>query len=143
MNLRKVGIKCLRKPPYRGARGRSEEKYNKEKRLLVPRVCALMAVCWLVVSPALAYTECTRPVKKIWNSLASNRSVWIVFSDGGGAIWKDAPQVTEEQLGRLFSQALTAHATGRHLIVRYPEDGLTCPPANNRDDVLGVWLSDQ
>jgi len=64
-------------------------------------------------------------------------------SDGGGTISKSTSQVSEAQLARFFTMALTAQTTGKKLRVRYPEDNISCPPpSGNRNDFLGVWLLD-
>lgn len=88
-----------------------------------------------------SYSECVRPVKNIWTSLANARTVWIIFQDVGSAVFKSESQLTEGQMSRFVSFALSAQATGRNLIVRYPEDDLTCPPTGKaRNDIEGFWV---
>lgn len=88
-----------------------------------------------------AYTECDRPITGIWNSTNGSGSVWIKFGDGGSAIYKSEEQLTEGQMSRFVSFALTAQTTGKKLTVRYPDESLTCPPSGDaRDDVMGIWI---
>lgn len=103
---------------------------------------AFVLTVLLVSSSALAFTQCTRPVDLVWNSLTASTSVWITFSDGGSAIFKTEAQLTEGQMARFASYALTAQASDRDLIVRYPENGLQCPPTGSaRGDVEGIWIT--
>ncbi len=96
----------------------------------------------LISAGASAFTECTRPVDRIWNSLTASSSVWMTFSDGGSAIFKTEAQLTEGQMARFVSYALAAQASGRNLIVRYPENGLQCPPTGAaRNDAEGIWIT--
>ena len=92
---------------------------------------------------AYATTECARPVSNLWNSLSSDKQVWVTFSDGGGAIYKTEGLITAGQMNRFFSQVLAAKTTGNKLVIRYPEDNLSCPPPAgiNRNDVKGIWLA--
>lgn len=91
---------------------------------------------------AHAYTECDRPINLVWNSLSGSESVWVTFDDGGSAIFKAESQLTEGQMARFVSYALTAQASDRSLIVRYPEDGLQCPPVGAaRNDAQGIWIT--
>lgn len=105
-----------------------------------------LVVLFLLVFPSLGFsiTECDRPIQKIWSTAESpdNETVWVVFSDGGGAIYKSQSQISTGQMARFFSMVLTASTTGKDLRVRYPEDGLSCPPSTNRNDFIGVWLVD-
>lgn len=104
------------------------------------KAAAFMAVL-LVTAGAQAFTQCTRPVNLVWNNLLSS-SIWITFSDGGSAIFKTGSQLSETQLARFASFALTAQASNRELIVRYPENGLQCPPTGaSRNDVEGIWIT--
>lgn len=95
-----------------------------------------------LIAPAIGYshTECKRPVAHIWNSMTKDKSVWVTFHDGGGAIYKSEGQITEGQMNRFVSLAITAQTTGNHLTVRYPQDNLSCPPNDTRSDFEGVWL---
>ncbi len=103
---------------------------------------AFVLTTLLMASSALAFTQCTRPVNLVWNSLTSSTSVWITFSDGGSAIFKTEAQLTEGQMARFVSFALTAQASDRALIVRYPENGLQCPPTGAaRNDAEGIWVT--
>jgi len=95
-------------------------------------------------SISFAYTQCERPVNNVWASMTSAQSVWITFSDGGSSIYKRESQITPGQMSRFTSFALTAQTTGKKLIVRYPEDGLSCPPTGSpRNDVEGIWIKGQ
>lgn len=107
------------------------------------RIVLLLAILLFLILPAesFSYTECARPVNKVWTNLISPdfESVWVLFSDGGGAIYKSQSQISTGQMARFFSMALLATSTGKDLIVRYPEDGLSCPPSETRNDFMGVW----
>jgi hypothetical protein len=88
-----------------------------------------------------AYTECSRPIKDVWTTLDSGTGVWVTFSDGGSAIFKNESDLTSGQMSRFVSFALTAQTANKKLVVRYPEDGLVCPPTGaNRNDFQGVWI---
>lgn len=98
----------------------------------------------LFSSSCFGYSECVRPVKDIWNNLGSAQSVWITFADGGSAMYKTESQLSAGQMARMTSMALTAQTTGKSLRVRYPEDGLVCPPTGAaRNDVQGFWIVNQ
>lgn len=95
----------------------------------------------MLSSSAYSFTQCTRPVNLIWNSMTGSNAVWVTFSDGGSAIFKTEAQLTEGQMARFVSFALTAQASDRELIVRYPENGLQCPPTGAaRNDAEGIWI---
>jgi hypothetical protein len=92
---------------------------------------------------ALGHTECTRTPVKVWSALADKTTVWINF-DKGSSIYINESKLTEGQVNRFFSMALTAVTTNRSLTVRYPEDDLQCPPTGEaRNDMLGIWLLNQ
>lgn len=107
-----------------------------------------ITILFLFLAPtsAFSFTQCTRPVKDIWTQLLNNGTsdsehVWISFSDGGQPIYKTQSEISEGQMARFFSMALTAQASGKNLVVRYPEDDLTCPPTGEaRNDFLGMWI---
>lgn len=91
------------------------------------------------------FTDCDRPVKGVWSSMANNTTssqVWVAFSDGGGAILKSESDVSAGQMNRFMSLVLLAKTSRKKLRVRYPENDLSCPPphAVHRDDFSGVWL---
>lgn len=93
---------------------------------------------------SLAYTECQRGVKKVWTNLSASKGFWVVFDDGGSSIYKEENQLTEGQMSRFVSLALTALTAGKSLIVRYPENDLSCPPTNgDRNDIEGIWLESE
>ena len=95
----------------------------------------------LFSSISYSYTECIRPIANVWTSLNSDTSVWITFTDGGSPVYKNESQLTEGQMNRLISFALTAQSAGKNLQVRYPEDGLSCPPVGAaRNDIEGFWV---
>jgi len=101
----------------------------------------VLTSCLFFSTPSFAYTECERPIKNIWNNLTKTPAVWITFSDGGSAISRTEAQITPGQMSRFIAFALTAQTTGKLLIVRYPEDGLICPPKGaKRSDSLGIWI---
>ena len=95
----------------------------------------------LVFTNAHSYTECARPVKSIWINLETGASVNITFSDGGSSISKSESQLTEGQMARFVSVALTAQTTGKQLTIRYPENEMSCPPIGSpRRDFTGFWI---
>jgi len=94
---------------------------------------------------SFAFSECVREVKSVFSSLSGSTSVWVCFitETPGNCIYKDESQLTDGQMARFLSMALTAKTTGKRLQVRYPEDDLVCPPAgSSRNDFLGMWLVD-
>ena len=95
----------------------------------------------LLSSNAWSFSDCIRPVGNIWTSLNSETIVWISFKDGGSPIYVSESLVTEGQMSRFVAFALNAQATEKNLIIRYPEDDLTCPPMGNpRNDMEGFWV---
>lgn len=102
----------------------------------------VMLSLFLLAFNALALTECLRPVQAVWNDeTAGNDSVYITFSDGGGAVFKFSSQVSAGQFNRMYAMGLLALSTGKQLLVRYPDVNLQCPPAANRNDTLGMWIT--
>jgi len=74
--------------------------------------------------------------------MTDNKTVWVSFSDGGSPIYKSENQLSEGQMNRFVSFALTAQTAGNKLVVRYPENDLQCPPKDSaRNDVLGIWIA--
>jgi len=102
----------------------------------------IMVLCMLIASSnAYSFTECMRPVKSIWIDLKTGANVNITFSDGGSSIRKSESQLTEGQMARFVSVALTAQTTGKKLTIRYPENEMSCPPTgSSRSDVTGFWI---
>ena len=97
-----------------------------------------------VPAEVLPYSECDRPVQHIWTNFELPPQVWVTFSDGGSSIYKNTNLITEDQLNRFASFALTAQTTGKKLRVRYPETGLVCPPQGDaRSDTKGIWIVEQ
>ena len=95
----------------------------------------------LVSFNAYAYKECTRPVQDVFMGLNSFNVLWVTFSDGGTAVYINETDITAGQMSRLFSAVLTAQTTGKQLIVRYADSGLTCPTSGSaRNDIEAVWL---
>ena len=105
------------------------------------RLLCVLYIC-TYMSSSFAYTECKRPVKNIWSSMNSAKSVWVTFADNGSAIYKNESQITSGQMARFVSLAIAAQTTGKKLIVRYPDDNLACPPTESRNDFEGVWLTE-
>lgn len=104
------------------------------------RLIASICLSMLVSANAYSYTECSRPVKDVWINL-NGSNVNVMFSDGGSLIRKDETQLSQSQMARFMAVVLTAQATGKNLKVRYPEDGMTCPPTGStRNDIDGVWI---
>jgi|GEM_PF-4195982 len=110
-------------------------------------VSLFIVVVLLFPVVGFGYSECLRPVKKVWNQTKTNASpdqetVWIAFSDGGSPVYKKREQISEGQMARFYAQALTAITSGKKLLVRYPENGLSCPPVGSaRNDILGMWIT--
>jgi hypothetical protein len=104
---------------------------------------AIMVAATMCSVDAMAYTECTRPVLNIFEQFDIHM-IYVSFSDGGGTINKKEGNVSNGDMARFTAMVLMAQATGRPLTIRYPEDGLACPPpAGTRDDFIGVWLKNQ
>ena len=101
-------------------------------------VCtAVFAVC----GPAKAFSECVRPIKNLFQSTSSETMFYVTFDDGGSSIFKRDADISAGQMNRLAAMVLMAQSTGRQLTVRYPEDGLACPPTGTaRSDFTGAWL---
>jgi len=104
---------------------------------------AVGMILLIISSNSFAFSECVRDVKKIWSNFGSSTTVYVCF-ETGSCIYKDESNITEGQMARLMSMALTAKTTGKRLQVRYPEDDLVCPPsgASARNDFIGFWLVD-
>jgi len=98
-------------------------------------------------SNSFAFGECIRSVTNIWSDMQTrtngNNAVYVCF-ETGSCIFKYESQLSDGQMARLVSMALTAKTTGKKLRVRYPEDEIICPPQSvgARNDFSGIWLVD-
>jgi hypothetical protein len=105
------------------------------------KALACVAAVTLCSVDAMAFTECTRPVSGIFEQFDIHM-LFVSFSDQGSSINKKEGNVSSGDMARFTAMVLMAQATGRPLTIRYPEDGMACPPPAgvSRDDFIGVWL---
>ncbi|PXA86120.1 hypothetical protein DMC25_04420 [Caulobacter sp. D4A] len=97
------------------------------KRLLVA-----LALLIAAPAPALAYTECTGPVTRIWADDAG--LVWVVMNDG--TVAKLLPGATSRETW--LSMAMTALTTSRTITARFSG---TQACGAERTDFVGMYLN--
>ena len=106
----------------------------------------ILAMCMaflLSTSSAFAYTQCSRKVTEVWVSM-DGQSIWVIFAQAGhGHVFQDATNPSTVAKDRFYTMALTALTTNKKVIVRYPEDNADCSSQPVRNDILGMWISNQ
>ena len=103
--------------------------------MMIARVATALIAAQLTATPALAYTECTSTVSRVFTG--QGMSVWIALASGKNA-YQGTATVDREAF---ISIATTALATGRTVTVRFEVDGLNCAYAESRGDLLSLWLN--
>ena len=97
------------------------------KIILVGILCAI-----LCPQRALAVTECSVQVKSLFTG--DEGSVWIFFTNGGGASITKA----DSDFEATTSFAVSALLASRPILVRYASDGVAC--SELRNDLIGLYL---
>lgn len=83
-------------------------------------------------SPALAYTQCSTKIRRIW--VGDEGHVWLHLATGGAAVIRPADPDREATL----SVATTALIADRPVVIRYAADGVSCTEV--RFDFSGMYL---
>ena len=102
---------------------------------------------------ANATTECNREVRQVWINVQDG-AVWVCFTNDEGCVYLDGPPTSpgpppivdhqperQEMRDRLFSLGLTAYSTGATVRVRYATSGYDCTIKENRNDFIGMWIT--
>lgn len=83
--------------------------------------------------PALAFTECTVDIKKIY--AGDNGAIYVIYqNDAGFNIAPDDPN-----LKNALTLATSALMNGNQLVVRYKSDNVSCA-TGKLGDFGGLWL---
>ena len=98
---------------------------------------------------AFAYTECTfNKVDYVFLKAANGGTddvyIRLVKPTGDFAvIYKNNNTLSQTQINRIYTAALTAFTAGKKLTVRYPEDNLDCSTLSAaRNDFIGITIRD-
>jgi len=96
------------------------------------RLLAVLVLMMAAPAPALAYTECTAQVTKIWSDDAG--LVWLVMGDGSVA--KILPGVTSHD--SWLAMGMTALTANRTITARF-SGAQAC--GVERADLVGLYLN--
>ena len=104
-----------------------------EGRIMKSLLRYLAVFCIIFSTPALAYTECTSTVAKMYSG--DGGYIWFYFANGGSAYIRNS----NPDFNMLVAFGMTALAGARMVTIRYLANDVVCSSVE-RSNVVGIFL---
>jgi len=97
---------------------------------------AAAALSFAATTPALAYSECTGTVARLY--IDNSGYIWVSMSINGG---DGAVEILANNPNKLtyYSALLTAKASNKTVTFRFAKEASTCNAVNS--DVMALWVN--